>query len=384
MKTTLENNTLTIFLEGRIDSGNVASVEAELMSALVPGAAVVLDAGELEYVSSAGLRMLLKLQRGLDAALPVLNVSPAVYEILEVTGFTSILDVRKRLREVSVEGCEIIGRGAVGTVYRLDADTIVKVYDVPDAMAMIENEQRLAKLAFLHGIPTAISYDIVKVGARYGVVFELLRASTLASRFQSEPEKTDSLVSSYADVIRLVHAVELTPGELPDSRDTFARYIDVLEDELGETLAARLRALLDAMPRDLHVIHGDIHMKNLLFSGDEPILIDMDTLSVGNLAFEFAGLFVGYKAFAEDEPGNSLRFYGLPQEQMDHIWDELLTYFPGASGQGEDRIRVLAYIRYLYLLVKLEMGVPELREIRIRKALDRLALLSERVDGLGI
>ena len=52
--------------------------------------------------------------------------------------------------------------------------------------------------------------------------------------------------------------------------------------------------------------------------------------------------------------------------------------------QGEDRIHILAYIRYLYLLVKMEMGMPELREIRIRKALDRLALLSERVDGLGI
>ncbi len=40
---------------------------------------------------------------------------------------------------------------------------------------MIKNEQRLAKRAFVKGVPTAISYDIVKVGDKYGSVFELLR-----------------------------------------------------------------------------------------------------------------------------------------------------------------------------------------------------------------
>lgn len=384
MRTALDNDTLTLCLEGHIDSNNAASVEAEIMSALVPGAAVILDAGDLEYISSAGLRMLMKLRKQFDTALPVLNVSPEVYEIFDVTGFTKLFDVRKRMREVSVEGCEIIGRGAVGTVYRLDADTIVKVYDVPNAMAMIENEQRLAKLAFLRGIPTAISYDIVKVGDHFGVVFELIRASSLADRFAHEPENTDRMAEMYADVIRQVHDVEMLPGELPDSRDIYAGYLDVLADTLGSELASKLRALIGAMPQDLHVIHGDFHMKNLLFSDDEPILIDMDTLCVGNLAFELAGLFVAYKAFGEDEPDNCLHFFGVPDETVAHIWDKLMASFPGAAGDGEDRVLILGYIRFLYLLAVLQMGPPEKRQDRIRRTVSRLDVLAARVNGLTI
>ena len=113
MKTKQENNRLTIYLEGRIDTNNAAQTERELLdaAATAPGATVVLDAGELEYISSAGLRALMKLRKTVGTAITVENVSPEVYEIFEVTGFTELLDVRKRLREISVEGCEIVGRG---------------------------------------------------------------------------------------------------------------------------------------------------------------------------------------------------------------------------------------------------------------------------------
>lgn len=62
MKTTLKDNTLTLYLEGRIDSNNAAQAEQEAMAAVAgaPGAELVLDAEKLEYISSAGLRVLMK------------------------------------------------------------------------------------------------------------------------------------------------------------------------------------------------------------------------------------------------------------------------------------------------------------------------------------
>jgi hypothetical protein len=137
----------------------------------------------------------------------VREVSPEVYEILDMTGFTVLLDVRKRLRKIDVDGCEVIGRGAYGTVYRIDADTIVKVYETPNAVNMIRNEQKMAKYAFLKGIPTAISYDIVRVGEHYGSVFELVKARTFNDLLVREPERADTLMRQYAEVIRRVHAV---------------------------------------------------------------------------------------------------------------------------------------------------------------------------------
>ena len=93
--------------------------------------------------------------------------------ILDTTGMTGLLDVRRKMREISVEGCEIIGSGAVGTVYRLDEDTVVKVYrDKEKSLPLIEEERKAAQQAFLMGIPTAIPFDTVKVGEQYGAVFE--------------------------------------------------------------------------------------------------------------------------------------------------------------------------------------------------------------------
>lgn len=74
----------------------------------------------------------MKLRKKAGKAIDVQNVSPAVYEILETTGFTELLNVRKRLREISVEGCEQIGAGVSSRVYRIDDDTIVKVFSSRD------------------------------------------------------------------------------------------------------------------------------------------------------------------------------------------------------------------------------------------------------------
>ena len=182
MQSTVENGRLILAPQGRVDSTNAAEFEKEAMAAVSAnlGLEIALDAQNLEYISSAGLRVLMKLRKLAKKAFPVENVSPEVYDIFEVTGFTELLDVKKRLREVSVEGCELIGSGGFGRVYRIDPETIVKVYSSGLTLDMVRHERDTAQKAFLAGVPTAISYDVVRSGDSYGVVFELLNARTVA------------------------------------------------------------------------------------------------------------------------------------------------------------------------------------------------------------
>ena len=85
------------------------------------------DASDTEYISSAGLRIFLMIkQKGYD--FEIINVNKDVYDIFEVTGFSDILKIRRKMREVSVEGLEMIGMGATAKVYRLDQDKIIKVF----------------------------------------------------------------------------------------------------------------------------------------------------------------------------------------------------------------------------------------------------------------
>jgi anti-anti-sigma factor len=169
-------------LKGRIDSNNAVQVEKEMWDQLTGqnDAEVVLDATDLEYISSAGLRVILRLKKS-HQDLKIINVNSDVYEILEMTGFTEMMQVKKAYRRVEVDESQVIGRGANGTLYRIDSDNVVKVYNNPDALDEIQHEREVARLALVLGIPTAISYDVVKVGSSYGSVFELLNARSLGT-----------------------------------------------------------------------------------------------------------------------------------------------------------------------------------------------------------
>ncbi len=92
MKTTLEENKLTLYPEGRIDTNNAVQIEQEALAAVEasPGADIVIDAQDLKYISSAGLRVLMKLRKQTGEMLPVLNVSSEIYEIFETTGCKGI------------------------------------------------------------------------------------------------------------------------------------------------------------------------------------------------------------------------------------------------------------------------------------------------------
>ena len=117
---------MIIELKGRIDSNNAAEVEKDVMGHLASGEAdeVVIDAENLEYISSAGLRVLLRIRKT-HPSIRIINASSEVYEILEMTGFTEMMTVEKAYRTVSIEGCEEIGRGANGIIYRIDQDNVV-------------------------------------------------------------------------------------------------------------------------------------------------------------------------------------------------------------------------------------------------------------------
>ena len=94
----MDVNTITLFPEGHVDSKNAAEFERDVMEALdaAPDAAVTFDMDKLEYMSSAGLRVLMKVIRRSSKTVKAINVSPDIYEIFDITGFAEMLDAHKR------------------------------------------------------------------------------------------------------------------------------------------------------------------------------------------------------------------------------------------------------------------------------------------------
>ncbi|MBP5166880.1 MAG: STAS domain-containing protein [Oscillospiraceae bacterium] len=92
---TLEDNKLTVVLEGRLDTVTSPQLEGELRSAVNGISELIFDLGALDYVSSAGLRVLLSAQKVMNkqGSMTIRNVKPEIMDIFDVTGFTDILNI---------------------------------------------------------------------------------------------------------------------------------------------------------------------------------------------------------------------------------------------------------------------------------------------------
>ncbi len=92
---TVNGNELTVALEGRLDTATSPALEAELKNSLEGVGKLVFDFAALEYLSSAGLRVLLSAQKIMNkqGEMSVKNVNETIMEIFEVTGFCDVLTI---------------------------------------------------------------------------------------------------------------------------------------------------------------------------------------------------------------------------------------------------------------------------------------------------
>lgn len=353
MRSEFNDRTLTIYLDGRIDSNNAHGVEDEIQGIIDENKpdSLVINAGKLEYISSAGLRILLHFKKNYPS-FTITEVSSEVYEILDMTGFTQMITVEKAYRVVDVTGCEEIGRGANGTIYRIDQDNVVKVYNNADALEEIQHEREVARLALVLGIPTAISYDVVKVGDSYGSVFELLNAKSFSKILAREPEKLDWCVREYVDMLKTIHGTEVPEGKLPDMREIAIEWVRFVQDYLPTETGSKLMSLVEALPRDNHMIHGDYHTKNLELQNDEVLLIDMDTLAVGHPILEFASIYNAFRGFFELDHDAIEAFQGFSYDTAQEFLNKVMAEYLGTEDEVKinevlDKARILGYTRLI-------------------------------------
>lgn len=388
MKTYQENDTLYLCLEGRIDTNNAAAVEADCQKVIDAnqGLSYILDAENLVYISSAGLRVILRLRK-VHPDLQVINASPEVYDILEMTGFTEMLPVQKAYRQLSVEGCALIGQGSNGLVYRIDPETVVKVYRNPDALPEIQNERELARKAFVSGINTAIPYDVVKVGNSYGSVFELLSAKSLSKLLKAHPENLEDYLQVFVHLLKQIHATEVSPEDFPDEKAVVMGWVDFLKEHLPAETWEKLHALVQAIPESHHLIHGDYHTRNVMLQNGEPILIDMDTLSYGAPVFDFASIFNAFRGFSALDHSVTDDFLGIPWELAGTFWKRTLEkYFetkdPVILEEQENKAKLLGYTRLLRRSIRRLQNQPEGPAL-IAFYRDQIIELTEKVSTLS-
>ncbi len=378
-----DKDILYINLEGRIDASNATDVENGIneIRKANQGMHTVLDADTLEYISSAGLRIMLRLRKE-EPGLAIINVSPDVYDIFEMTGFTEMMTVEKTYPRISVDNCEFIAKGANGAVYRYDDETIVKQYFNRDALPEIMQERECSRKAFILGVNTAIPYGIVRIGDGYGSLTELLNATSVTKLIRANKDDLSQSVAYYVDAVKELHAIETKTGDLPDFKKWVLEWVDFLYDYLDDAHAQKMRNLVEGIPDSNFVIHGDYHSNNVMIQNGEPILIDMDTLSVGHPVLELGSMFNAYVGFGESDKEGSESFFGFEYETANRFWRLSLARYLGTEDENtitdvENKAKVIGYMRILRRCLRRDSAEATINHYRTRliETLDKVDTL---------
>lgn len=363
----MKETELILALSGRIDSSNAAEFEKAITEEIRSNAPrrIVVDLKSLEYVSSAGLRVFLKTKKQIDD-LELINCSPDVYEIFEVTGFDQILNIKKALRKVSLKGCEFVSRGGCGIVFRLQKDEIIKVFIDRTSEKDIRVTLDRAKAAFLAGIPTPISYDVVQVtdytepiarsvelsgksihslelpaegtGTVLGVIYEMMNSDTLAAAVMKHPEEFETYMQKFSELLKILHGSTADDASVEPVKDIYQERLTQLAPYVTDEELTNLRKFVSAIPDGDHYVHNDPHLKNIMVSDGELMFVDLDDISKGHPIFDFLALYndlISAVSMEERQPGYYLQTMGVTTEIGGKVWKRLLELYFDTQDPGE-------------------------------------------------
>ena len=321
-----EGDSVTLILAGRLDTATSAKASADIERALATVPVIsrlTCDAGQLEYISSSGLRILLSLAKRYKD-FRITEVQSLVYEVLDTTGFTKIMTVERALRQLSVEGCEVIGVGGVGTVYRLDGDTIIKVFREGTTIEEVRREITMSKEAFVMGMPTAISFDVVRVGSQYGLVYELLQADTLSACIKREPGRIDEFARKYAELFHQLHAIEVPGGSsVPCAIERERQQIRHIRRYFPQESIDLMLRIVDAIPNANRLLHLDLQTKNAMVQNGELMLIDMGEVGYGHPLLDLGHAYSAMVTLVGDYD----KIIGMPRELGQKLWSRAIDYY---------------------------------------------------------
>ena len=355
---------LTAFFEGKINAANAAGIEKELLEQADGKEEVILDYEKLVYISSAGIRTLVRLKQTVGKV-SIINVAPDIYEVLDNTGITNIIKVKRALREVSVENLEKVGQGGTASVYRLDEDRIIKVFISNFPFFMVDEERELSRKLFLEGVPTAVPYEIVRCGDHLGVIYEMLNANSIDKYLAEEPENAAYYIKLLADLQK-----NMMKTEIPDFQPLAVRMAAMIPmwakaGLITEAEVEKYQKICTSIPDRNTYVHGDFHPGNVMKTGDELILIDMAGSSKGHPVFDLAGMCsIFYTLPTSMEPEKYRAFSGYEPEMAEKYWDMYLrSFFEGKSEEfirkADMQVKVVSAMRAVSSVVHIQGFIPQ-------------------------
>jgi len=214
----------------------------------------------------------------------------------------------------------------------------------------------------------------------------MLDCDSLKDLIVKNPKKLDDYIVQYAELLKKINTTDASKTDLPKATEIVKNKLKLIKPHADKEVYDKIEKLVLGIKDTGTLIHGDYHVKNVMVQNDEFLLIDMDTLCVGNPIQELAAFYCTYIAFEEFRPGNNLSFLGLDKDTTNKLfYDTVKIYFKGLSEQdyNDNLLKIEAYAcfhmmhwtiffenlnqkRFDYFQNKLKDLLPKINDLNIK------------------
>jgi len=178
-----------------------------------------------------------------------------------------------------------IARGNTAEIRVLDDGRVCKLYDDPDAVESARYEARATRIANEAGLPVPAVDGLVTVDERPGVVLERVDGPSLLDDLEGRPWTLASGARTLADLHARIHGRRAP--DLPLLTDRLRERIE-RAPSVSAAVHGRALAVLESLPDDDRLLHGDFHPANVLLGDRGPVVIDWLDASAGPPAADVA------------------------------------------------------------------------------------------------
>ena len=172
------------------------------------------------------------------------------------------------MKEMSIDNMDLIAQGGMGKIYRINDEQILKVFN-NISLEELNKQKTSAVEVFKAMVPTAISFETVKVGDKYGIIYEFLNATSAGKAIADHPEKIGEIGKKMGFLLKELHEAPIENRLFEYMNDRAASWIDqiegkyikekdarMLQQEVGLSLTYELRSMVAVVcrrPRTWHV-----------------------------------------------------------------------------------------------------------------------------------
>lgn len=348
---TLRQEKDTIFVTGDV----TRETAPQLVKLFKEDRIYTLDFAGVERINFGGQRVLLHASQT-GKKFNIVNAGVKVKATLSSTGVDTFISVLEKPVELSMQGYEIFGGGFNGdSYYGADGDDMLKLYTQAASAAECEQEKRYARTAFLAGIPTPLSGELVTADGRRGVTFERIQGKKSISRLLADnPDKIEQYAKDFAELCQNLHRTPCNRAAFP-SVDAIIRRVILDLPAYSDKEKTAVLHFMDGIPETGTCLHGDLHIGNVIWTPDgDYLFIDMGDFGYGNPLLDLGMTYFVMRCPPAKMMDNVL--HNTP-ETMAKFWNLFVKYYAGVETPEQvaaftENVLPFVGLRAMFLMTK--------------------------------